>query len=103
MNSLIRDAKPLSVIAGKMLWQVPGRVKTYTLKPLHSTTSTLAHYIKRVSLLLQVTGIRKGSKALITAWRATTKNFYRSVASHNQTALTAENAESAEEGQVSRE
>jgi len=26
------------------------------------------------------------------------KTFYRSVASHNQTALTAENAESAEEG-----
>src|SRR5437660_11068653 len=31
----------------------------------------------------------------------TTKTFYHSVASHNQTALTAENAESAEEGKSS--
>jgi len=36
------------------------------------------------------------------AWRATTKTFYHSVASHNQTALTAEVAEDAEVAEVTK-
>lgn len=65
MNSLVPDAKPLSVIAGKMLWQVPGRVKTPTfnqrLPPLHQKLFTLIDYIKRVSSLLQVIEIRQAA------------------------------------------